>query len=128
MGILTLFRMGHFGAGRGWRGPKRLPFFKICHTYPAIMKLCTVIRCLKKIQCIYKSRDTHLEFFWHQHFFTGNQSHQEIQLQIAFWCIISNSFNFFWVFKGCFKKYGSTFDDLSKTDYSSFSWNKGIFK
>ena len=36
---------------------------KICHAYPAIMKLGTVIPYLKKIQKLYKSRDTSLEFF-----------------------------------------------------------------
>ena len=32
-----------------------------------------VVTYLKKIQKIYKSSDTCLEFYWHQHFFTGNQ-------------------------------------------------------
>ena len=35
---------------------------KICLTYPTIMKLGTVVPYLKKIQKIYKSRDTPLEF------------------------------------------------------------------
>ena len=47
---------GHF---RGQKGP---PLPKICHTYPAMMKLGTVITYLKKIQKIYESRDTHPEF------------------------------------------------------------------
>ena len=46
--LLTLFRMGIFGADYGWErglfGPK------ICHTYPTTMKLGTVIPYLKKIQ------------------------------------------------------------------------------
>ena len=47
-----------FGAAHGWRGgAKRLPLPKICHTYPTIMKLETVIPYLKKIQQIYQSRD-----------------------------------------------------------------------
>ena len=57
------------------------------------------------------------EFCWHQHFFTGNQQillYQEIQIQIAFWHIISNSFNFSWVFKDFFNKPGYNFDDVSK--------------
>ena len=37
-------------------------FGAICHTYPAVVKLGTVIPYLKKIQKIDKSRDTHLEF------------------------------------------------------------------
>ena len=38
---------------------------KICHTYPTMIKLGTVITYLKKIQKICKSRDTPLEFCWH---------------------------------------------------------------
>ena len=53
--------MGLFGAGYGLGGKKpRVP--KICHTYPTTMKLGTVIPYLKKIQKIYESRDTPLEF------------------------------------------------------------------
>ena len=37
------------------------PFPKICHTYPAMMKLGTVIPYLKKIQKIYESHDTSRE-------------------------------------------------------------------
>ena len=90
--------MGIFGTAHGWEAP--LP--KICHTYPAMMKVGTVIPYLKKIQKIFQSRDTSPEFCWHQYFFTINQKillYQEIQIQIAFWYIISNSFNFSWVFK-----------------------------
>ena len=39
-----------------------LPLRKICHTYPTMMKLGTVIPYLRKIQKIYKSRDISLEF------------------------------------------------------------------
>ena len=35
---------------------------KICHTYPTMIKLGTVIPYPKKIQKIYESRDTPLEF------------------------------------------------------------------
>ena len=38
------------------------PLPKTCHTYPTMMKLGTVIPYLGKIQKIYKSRDTSLEF------------------------------------------------------------------
>ena len=34
----------------------------ICHTYPTMMKLGTVVPYLKKIQKIYESRNTLLEF------------------------------------------------------------------
>ena len=56
--------MGLFGAAHGWGGggPKRPPPPKICHTYPTVMKLGTVIPYPKKIQKIYESRDTPLEF------------------------------------------------------------------
>ena len=71
--ILILCRMGIFGAAHGWWGGGGAKGPKICHRYPTMMKFGTVIPCLKKIQKIYESRDTHPEFCWHQHFFTGNQ-------------------------------------------------------
>ena len=40
-------------------GAKKVPLPKICHTYPAMMKLGTVIPYLKKIQKIYEARDTY---------------------------------------------------------------------
>ena len=60
---LTLFRMGFFGAAHGWGGgaAKRAPSLKSV-TLPAVMKLGTVIPYPKKIQKIYESRDTPLEF------------------------------------------------------------------
>ena len=83
-------------------GAKRSRLAKICHTYPAMMKLGTIMPYLRKIQKIYESRDTTICFCRHQHFFTRNHKilpYQEIQILISFWCIISNSFNFSWVFK-----------------------------
>ena len=53
--------MGFFGVAHGWGG-KKDPLPKICHTYPTAMKLDTVIPYPKKIQKIYESRDTPLEF------------------------------------------------------------------
>ena len=51
--------MGFFGAAHGWGGgAKRPPLSKICHTYPLMMKLDTVIPYLKKSQKLYESRDT----------------------------------------------------------------------
>ena len=58
---LTLFRMDIFGPAHGWGGKKAL-LSKICHTYPAMMKLGTVTPYLKKIQKIYQSRDTPPKF------------------------------------------------------------------
>ena len=66
--------MGFFGAAHGW-GVGLFGFPKIYHTYPTMMKLGTVIPYLKKIQKLYESRDTPLEF--------ANQEillYQEIQI------------------------------------------------
>ena len=112
-------------------GPKNAPFSKICHTYPAMMELGTVIPYLKKMQKLYESRDTPLEFCWHQHFFTGNQQillYQEMQIYIPFRYTISNSSNFSWLFKDFFNKQGHNFDDVSKNGHSRSSYNKGFLK
>ena len=63
--VLSLFRMGLFRAAYGWR---EVPLTKICHACPIVMKIGTVIPYLKRIQNIYKSDDTTLEFCSHQHF------------------------------------------------------------
>ena len=81
--LLTLFRMGFLRAAHGWGRGFLGPLPKIRHTCPTIMKLGTVIPYLRKIQKMYKSRDTSLEVCWHHHFFTGNQKillHQEIHI------------------------------------------------
>ena len=55
--------MGFFGAAHGWGGDLfASPFPKIRHKYPTMMKLGTVIPYLRKIQKMYKSCDTSLEF------------------------------------------------------------------
>ena len=76
---------GGGGGGGGGRPPqKRPPLPKICDTYPAMMKLGTVIPDLEKIQKIYESRDT-------QHFFYGNQQtllYQKIDID----CILMHNF------------------------------------
>ena len=54
---LTLFRMGIFGAAQGYAGGggggggggSKAPLLKICHTYPTMMNLGTVMPYLKKI-------------------------------------------------------------------------------
>ena len=46
----------------GKKGVTKMSHSKICHTYPTMMKLGTLIPYIKKIQQIYKSRDTPLEF------------------------------------------------------------------
>ena len=68
---LTLFRMDFDCSQIG--GSKKATLPKIYHTYPAMIKLGTVMLFLKKISKIYISHDTPLEFCWYQHFFTPNQ-------------------------------------------------------
>ena len=55
---LTLFRMGLFGVSHEWWGPKRSHFPKNSHACPTMIKLDTVIPCLKEIKKIYIARDT----------------------------------------------------------------------
>ena len=70
-GTLTLFRIGllraaHVGMGGG--GKKALSLKFVIHS--TMIKVGTVIGYLKKIQKIFESHDTSLQFYWHQHFFT----------------------------------------------------------
>ena len=125
---LTLFKMALVGSAHGWGegggGRQKSPLPKICQTYPTIMILCTVMPYLKKNWKIKKSRDTLLEFSWHQHFFTGNRQtllYQETQMKTAYWFIISNFFNLFWVFKDLLNKHGCNFDDVRQNGYSRLS-------
>ena len=53
---------GHFRGCSRMGGGQKGPFPKICRTYPALMKLSTVIPNLKKIQKVYESRDAPTEF------------------------------------------------------------------
>ena len=71
--------MDLFGAAHEWN----CPLTKIKYAYLTMMKLGTAILYPKKIQEIFKSRDTPLEFCLYQHFFTGNQQlllYQEMQI------------------------------------------------
>ena len=87
--------MGLFGAAHGWGGggggrakkPVPPPVSKICHTYPTIMKLGTVIPYTKKMQRMHKLRDTFLSFCCHQYFFTGNQHNFVISRNTVIDCI-----------------------------------------
>ena len=56
--------MGFFGAAHKWvgGGANRPHFPKVCHTYPTMIKLGTLTPYPKKIQKIYESLDTLLEF------------------------------------------------------------------
>ena len=60
--ILTLLRMEISRSGHGWWGRGGGFLLKICHTYVTMMKLCAIITYLCKIQKLYKSGDTTLEF------------------------------------------------------------------
>ena len=76
-------------------GAKRAPLPKICHTYPTMMKLGTVIPYLKKIKKkICKSRDTALEFCWHQHFYQKSANFA-ISRNTDIHLILMDSFNSF---------------------------------
>ena len=59
---LTPLRMDFFGAAHGCGGGRRFPVLIIYHTCPKTMKLDTVTNYLKKIQKLYQSRKTPLEF------------------------------------------------------------------
>ena len=54
--------MGFFGAAHGWAGAKKAPLPKICHTYPTMMKLGTVILYPKRDPKICESSGTPHEF------------------------------------------------------------------
>ena len=60
--VLNPIQDGLFRGCSRMGGDKKAPLPKIHHTYSAMMKLGTVIPYLKKIQKIYESRDTPLEF------------------------------------------------------------------
>ena len=73
--VLTLFRMGFFGAAQGWWRGEPLP--KISEIYPTMMKLGTVISYLKKF------RKLTLGVLLTSAFFTRNQRillYQDIQI------------------------------------------------
>ena len=115
----TLFRMGIFGAAHGWEGPKRPPLPKICHTYPTVMKLGTVIPYLKKIWKIYESRGTPWVLVTSA-FIHRKSANFVISRNIDIDCILVHSFyfvNFSWVLKDFFDKPGFSFEDVSKNCY-----------
>ena len=61
--LLIIFRMDLSGATHGL-GCKNAHLHKNFRTYPKMMKLCTVIPYLTKIQNIHKSRETPIKFCW----------------------------------------------------------------
>ena len=64
---LILFRMGFLGAAHGWESKKAKS--KISKNLSHILQWwnLAIIPYLKKIQKLYKSHDTPLDFYWHQH-------------------------------------------------------------
>ena len=81
--LFNPIQMSLFWTAHGWRKGEKTLHPKVCHIYPAVMKLGAVVPYLKKIQKICESRDSPLEFRWHQYFFTGNQQillYQDIQI------------------------------------------------
>ena len=94
--LLTLCKWAFLGLLTDRGRAKRPPLPKICHTYRTMMKLGTVISCLKKIQSTHQSRDTPFEFSWNQDFLPEIY---KLCYTKKYRYIISNSFNFFWVFK-----------------------------
>ena len=83
---LTLFRSGLFGVAHG----NLSHIFYIDETWYSYT--------LPKgdTKNVWITWDTPFEFCWHQRFFSGSQLillYQERQIYIAFWYIISNSFN-----------------------------------
>ena len=77
----------YFSPIQGWL---LVPLPKICHTYPTIMKLGSK-KYTNHVTHLLRSADSNI-------FFTRNQQillYEEIQIQIAFWFIISNFSTFF---------------------------------
>ena len=60
--VLPLFRWAFSGLFTDGGGSKKAPLPKICHTYPTMMKLGTVISYLKKIQKYMNHVTHHLRF------------------------------------------------------------------
>ena len=66
--VLILFWMDFSGLLTDKRRGEKISLPKICYIYFTMIKLGTVIPYLKKIQKVYESYETLLEFYWHQHF------------------------------------------------------------
>ena len=100
--------MGFFGAGHGWRA-KRPPSLK-----PVTHILQWWSWYIKKIQKIYKSRDTPLKAC--SIFYRKSENFVISRNTDIDWILIdiNNFFNFVWVLKVCFNKHGCNFDDISK--------------
>ena len=118
--VLILFRMGFFGTAHEW-GVKKAPHPKICHTYPTLMKLGTVVPCLKKIQK-YINHVAHLLSSADISIFSPKISNfcyiRKYSYRLHFNACFLGFLTSFWVFKCCFDKYWWICDDVSKIGYS----------
>ena len=114
---LSLFKMGFFGTAHGWGEVKKVPLSNIYITYAVMIKLGTVIPYQRKIQKnIWITWQTPwillTSAFFHQK--SASFAISRNKVQVLFWYIISNPFNFFWIFRDYISKYGYSFDDVSK--------------
>ena len=118
--VLILFRMGFFGTAHEW-GVKKVPHPKICHTYPTLMKLGTVVPCLKKIQK-YINHVAHLLSSADTSIFSPKISNfcyiRKYSYRLHFNACFLGFLTSFWVFKCCFDKFWWICDDVSKIGYS----------
>ena len=118
--VLILFRMGFFGTAHEW-GVKKVPQPKICHTYPTLMKLGTVVPCLKKIQK-YINHVAHLLSSADTSIFSPKISNfcyiRKYSYRLHFNACFLGFLTSFWVFKCCFDKFWWICDDVSKIGYS----------
>ena len=118
---LSLFKMRFFGTAHGWGEVKKVPLSNIYITYAVMIKLGTVIPYQRKIQKnIWITWQTPwillTSAFFHQK--SASFAISRNKVQVLFWYIISNPFNFFWIFRDYISKYGYSFDDVSKNGYT----------
>ena len=120
--------MSVFGAAHGW-GAKRLPLPKICHTYPTVMKLGTVIPYVTHLSAFFErwswfklglALDTNKS----QEVFGANsyacRSYRRKTVRGAF--LVSPILNRINIYQGVFmhRKNGELRDQLSKEVFSDF--------
>ena len=91
-------------------GGKNAPVPMICHIYPTMMKLGTLIVYIKKIHVTQLLSSVDISIF--------SLKVSIHNFSIHNWYIISNCFNFFWIFKDFFSRHGYNFNDVSKNGYS----------
>ena len=122
--LLTLFRMGFFGAAHGWGGGLFGP--------PSVKSATQILQWWNLAQ-LYLAREVPKNAWitWHSpwillasaffhrksaNFSTSRNPHIDWILIYYF-----NFLNFSWVFSNCFNNHGYKFDDVSKNNYSRSS-------